>query len=55
MSVRQKISSVKIVNDSVNNENCKNVPSEDFWSENQETCGVINVWSESGQSDEEEY
>ena len=39
----------------LNSENCKYVPSQVFWNENQETCGVINAWNESSQSEVDDY
>ena len=50
-----KRSSVIIVNDSVNTENCKYVPLEDSWSKNQETWRVFNIWNENGKCGDEDY
>ena len=50
---RNKRPPVKFVNDNlVNNIGRTNIPPENFWSDFQETCVVINARNENGQSDD---
>ena len=53
---RNKRPTVNTVMDNyVNTESCTYVPPENSWTENQESCDVINAWNECGQSDDDDF
>ena len=53
---RNKRPTVNTVSDNyVITENCTYAPPENSWTEDQESCDVINAWNEYGQSDDDEF
>ena len=53
---RNKRPTVNTVSDNyVNTENCRYTPPENSWTEDHESCDVINAWNEYGQSDNDDF